>query len=53
MTFFAVGGVRIPFQELLQQQANQIMQYPLYDRCKEAAGTIQVRKTFPCVLSQL
>ena len=40
---FAAGGVRIPFQELLQQQPNQIMQYPLYDRCKEAAGTIQVR----------
>ena len=38
------GGVRIPFQELLQQQPNQIMQYPLYDRCKEAAGTIQVSK---------
>ena len=39
------GGVRIPLQELLQQP-NQVLQFPLYDRSKDAAGTIQVTHHF-------
>ena len=35
------GGVRIPLQELLQQP-NKELQFPLYDRSKQAAGNIQV-----------
>ncbi len=35
------GGVRIPLEELLQQP-NMELAFPLYDRTKQEAGTIQV-----------
>ncbi len=35
------GGVRIPLEELLQQP-NRELAFPLYDRTKQEAGTIQV-----------
>ncbi len=35
------GGVRITLEELLQQP-NRELAFPLYDRTKQEAGTIQV-----------
>lgn len=35
------GGVRIPLEELLQQLNRELL-FPLYDRTKQEAGTIQV-----------
>ncbi|KAL3146727.1 hypothetical protein ABBQ38_014714 [Trebouxia sp. C0009 RCD-2024] len=46
-----LGGVRIPLQELLQQP-HQIMPFPLFDRHKEAAGTIQVKSEFVAILRE-
>ena len=36
-----IGGVRIPLDELLQH-TNRELQFPLYNRAKQHAGTIQV-----------
>ncbi|KAL0043348.1 hypothetical protein WJX79_002420 [Trebouxia sp. C0005] len=50
-TLTLLGGVRIPLEELLQQP-NRELAFPLYDRTKQEAGTIQVKCEFVPILRE-
>lgn len=50
-TLTLLGGVRIPLEELLQQPHRELA-FPLYDRTKQEAGTIQVTCEFVPILRE-